>query len=86
MRLSLLLPVALVGDGHGVEVAGDRVLIVDPLAQQWRSVDDVDGKLADFILVGEIAPQIVVALEPPELHQTVIETAAAILQFHEGRA
>ena len=26
-----------------------------------------------------------VALEPPELYETVIETAAAILKFHEGR-
>src|SRR5687767_2273422 len=63
--LALLFPVALVGDGQCIEIVWGPVA-VDPLAQFGTAVDDVDGELAELIFVGEIAPQIVVGLKPPD--------------------
>ena len=62
-RRALFLPGALVGHGQRVEVAGRRGRIVDPFAQQRAAVDDVDGELAELVLVGEVAPQRIVGSE-----------------------
>src|SRR5206468_1838117 len=81
--LALLLPRPLVGNGHGIEIACFRVRIIDPLAQQRRTVDDIDGELVEDIFVREVAPQIIVRLkaadrlegerlEPPRLEPGVV--------------
>lgn len=56
-----------------------------PDAEGWITVrvvfDSLDHARTQVLGLGTNA----VALEPPELHRTVIETAAAILAFHEGK-
>ena len=43
--------------GEGVEVAGLGRRVVDPLPQQGRAVDEVDGQAVVFVFVGKIPPQ-----------------------------
>ena len=64
--LALVFPGAFVGDGQRVEVAGRGGSVVDPFAQQRRAVDHVDRQLVELIFVREVAPQLVVGLEPPD--------------------
>jgi hypothetical protein len=41
---------------------GVEFRVVHPFAQQRAAVDDVDGQLAQFVLVGKVAPERVVGL------------------------
>src|SRR5690349_9307067 len=56
-------PGLLVGHRQRIEVLRRPRCIVDPFAQQRTAVDDVDGELSVFVLVGEIAPERVVGVE-----------------------
>src|SRR5579872_4222463 len=58
------LPGRLVGFGEGVEVGGRGAGIVDPSAQGRAAVDDIDGELAEFVLVRKVAPEVVGRVEP----------------------
>ena len=40
--------------------------IVHPFAQQRRAVDQVDGQPVELVFVGEVAPQRVVGIQPPD--------------------
>src|SRR5687768_11992782 len=64
-RFSFRPPSPLVGQGQRVQVARARRGIVDPLAQQAAAVDDIDRPPA-VVLVGEVAPQLVLRPQPAQ--------------------
>src|SRR5882757_6275361 len=59
----LLFPIALVRYGERVEVPRRGCRIVDPFAQQGRTVDHIDRGFAELIFIREIAPQRVIRIE-----------------------
>jgi hypothetical protein len=65
---SSLLAAMLVGAAQSIEVGWHCrcCRVIDPLAQQWRTVDQVDGQSLEFVFVGKIAPQRVVWLQLPQ--------------------
>src|SRR5581483_12347294 len=59
--IPLAAPGLLVGRGERLEVRGGRGPVLDPFAQRRSAVDHVDRE-ARLVLVGEVAPQLVVAV------------------------
>ena len=63
---SLFFPSRFVSRGQTIEIRRCRRRIVDPLAQQFAAVDEVDGETRVLVLVGKIAPQRVFAAQAPD--------------------
>src|SRR5690349_3794180 len=59
-RLALVAPARFVGSRKRVQIGGRRGGIVDPRAELVAAVDEIDGEVVALVLVGEIAPQVVV--------------------------
>jgi len=57
-------PRCFVGPGERVEI-GRRGGIIYPLPQQPAAVDEIDGEAATFVLIREIAPQLVIRPQLP---------------------
>ena len=53
---SLFFPSRFVNRGQTIEIRRCRRRIVDPLAQQFAAVDEVDGQARVLVLVGKITP------------------------------
>ena len=66
VRPSDLGPSPFVPHSLNVEILRARLRIVDPGPKARSAIDDVDGELAERILVGKIAPEIIVRVEPTD--------------------
>jgi hypothetical protein len=64
VSLALVQPSLLIGYGKRIQVLRSRACIVHPVPEQRTAVDDIDGKLALLVLVGEIAPERIVGIQP----------------------
>src|SRR5258708_34840195 len=65
-RLALAAPAAFVGGRHRLQIGGRRRRIVHPTAQQIAPVDHVDRGPVLLILVGKVAPDLVIRPQSPE--------------------
>ena len=64
-RLARFAPRCFVGPGERVEIGRGGGGIVYPLPQQRAAVDEIDGEAAAFVLVREVAPQLVIRPQLP---------------------
>ncbi len=64
-RLACFAPRCFVGPGERVEIGRCGSGIVYPLPQQRATVDEIDGEAATFVLVREVAPQLVIRPQLP---------------------
>src|ERR1700723_1325603 len=65
-RLALTAPADLVASRQRLQIGRRRRRIVHPTTQQIAAVDHVDRGPALFILVGKVAPNLVIRPQPPE--------------------
>src|SRR5882724_753104 len=65
-RLSLAAPAAFVGGRHRLQIGGRRRGIIHPTAQQIAPVDHVDRGPVLLILVGKVAPDLIIRSLPPQ--------------------
>src|SRR5436309_14827081 len=64
-RLALTEPRGLVRCGEDVEIGRRGSGIINPLAQQLASVDEIDSEPIAFVLIGKVAPMIIGPSESP---------------------
>src|SRR5580704_17360602 len=62
--LALAQPSLLIRYDQCIQVVRSRACIVHPVPEQRTAVDDIDGELALLVLVGEIAPERIVGIQP----------------------